>query len=191
MINLILYSVVLFFTGLSSFFISRYLTDRLKENRTKVTIFFLILSVGITLLMLLFFGCTAVTLKGIIISLIFLTSSYQDIKTHECDDYIHPMILVTGFIGMEVSKLPNMIISAIIVFVIMMGSVIMTKSEIGGADIKFSVACAFVLGIKGSLCGLIIGLTLAVIINSIKKTRWEGFAMIPYLAVGFMTAYFI
>lgn len=175
MLKFILYSVVLFFTGLSSFFISRYLADRFKENRKKVTMFFWILSVGIALLMLFFFGCTAVTLKGIIISLIFLTSSYQDIKTHECDDYIHPMMLVTGFIGVEVSKLPNMIISAIIVFVIMM----------------VSVACAFVLGIKGSLCGLIIGLTLAVIINSIKKTRWEGFAMIPYLAVGFMTAYFI
>ena len=92
---------------------------------------------------------------------------------------------------MDVSKLPNMIISAFIVFAVMMGSVIVTKSEIGGADIKFSVACAFVLGIKGGLCGLIIGLTTAVIVNLIKNNKKEGFAMLPYLAVGFMTAYFI
>ena len=65
--------------------------------------------------------------------------------------------------------------------------------SIGGADIKLSAACAFMLGTVQGMTGLMIGLILAVIINSIKnrKKKHEGFPLIPYLAVGFMTAYFM
>ena len=67
-----------------------------------------------------------------------------------------------------------------------------TKSSIGGADIKLSAACAFMLGTVQGMTGLMIGLILAVIVNSIKnrKKKHEGFPLIPYLAVGFTAAYF-
>ena len=68
-----------------------------------------------------------------------------------------------------------------------------TKSSIGGADIKLSAACAFMLGTVQGMTGLMIGLILAVIINFIKnrKKKHEGFPLIPYLAVGFTAAYFM
>ena len=49
------------------------------------------------------------------------------------------------------------------------------------------------LGTVQGMTGLMIGLILAVIINSIKnrKKKHEGFPLIPYLAVGFMAAYFM
>lgn len=73
------------------------------------------------------------------------------------------------------------------------GGFLNTKSSIGGADIKLSAACAFMLGTVQGMTGLMIGLILAVIINSIKnrKKKHEGFPLIPYLAVGFMAAYFM
>lgn len=183
--------IVLLFTGLSAFIISRYSAKKFKGKKSVTVTVFLLLSICAALLMLHRFGCTAITLKGIILFLIFITSSYQDIKTHECDDYIHPMIIIAGFIGRDYYNLPNMLISAFLVFALMMGSLLITKSSIGGADVKFSVACAFALGVKTGLSGLIAGLTTAIIINLIKKNKKEGFPMIPYLAVGFTMAYFV
>ena len=183
--------IVLLFTGLSAFIISRYSAKKFKGKKSVTVTVFLLLSICAALLMLHRFGCTAITLKGIILFLIFITSSYQDIKTHECDDYIHPMIIIAGFIGRDYYNLPNMLISAFLVFALMMGSLLITKSSIGGADVKFSVACAFALGVKTGLSGLITGLTTAIIINLIKKNKKEGFPMIPYLAVGFTMAYFV
>lgn len=83
--------------------------------------------------------------------------------------------------------------AAITVSGIMLATAAVTKSSVGGADIKLSAACAFMLGTVQGITGLMIGLILAVIINSIKnrKKKYEGFPLIPYLAVGFTAAYFM
>ncbi len=182
---------VLIISGLSAFIISRYSAEKFKGNKKKSRMIFLSLSLVMSMLLMCFFGCTAIAIKGVILSLIFMTAAYQDIKTHECDDYIHPMILITGLLGLDYSDLPNMIISAIVVYLMLLIPLCFTKSDIGGADIKFSVACSFALGVKKGLFGLIVGLVVAVVLNFIKKDQNKGFPMIPYLAVGFMTAYFV
>ena len=103
------------------------------------------------------------------------------------------MIVIAAFIGTDMSALPGMLLSALIIGGIMLTTAAVTKSSIGGADIKLSAACAFMLGTVQGMIGLMIGLILAVIINSIKnrKKKHKGFPLIPYLAVGFMTAYFM
>ena len=71
------------------------------------------------------------------------------------------------------------------------------EGRIGGADIKFAAACAFSLGMAKSICGLIVGLTLAIAVNAVigairrKNNKEYGFPMLPYLAAGFFAAYFI
>ena len=190
---IIAWLMVLILSGLSAFFIANYSADRFKSNPKKTAVCFISVTVLLTLTMLCFFGLSATTLKGIIISLVFILSSFEDIRIRECDDYLHVLILVAGFIGVSMSSLVGMVLSAIFVLAIIMGTALITNGEIGGADIKMSVACAFLLGIRRGLLGLILGLTLAVIINLIKnrKNKKSGFPMIPYLAVGFMTAFFI
>lgn len=184
--------IVPIISAVSAFIVSRSLAERLKGNKRKTEVSFLLMAIIMSILLICFFGFTAIALKGMILSLIFMSASYQDIKTHECDDSIHPMILITGLIGLDCRDLTDMIISAAFVFLIMMLTLHITKSNIGGADIKFSVACAFVLGMRNGMLGLIIGLAVAVIINLIKlgKNKKEGFPMIPYLAAGFTVAYF-
>lgn len=189
--KIILMLVVLMLSGLSAFIISRYSAERFKGNKNKTTVTFVIVAIMMTILLVCFFGCTAIAFKGIILSLILMCASYQDIKTHECDDFIHPMILIAGLIGLDFRSLPGMIFSAGVVLIIMIGTACMTHSEIGGADIKISAACAFLLGIKSGLFGLIVGLAIAVIVNLFKKNKKEKFPMIPYLAAGFTVAYFI
>lgn len=190
---IIAWLIVLSFAALSAFFIANYSADRFKSNPKKTAVCFVSVSVLLTLTMLCFFGLSATTLKGIILSLVFILSSFEDIRIRECDDYLHVLILVAGFIGVSMSSLVGMTLSAVFVFAVIMVTELITKGEIGGADIKMSAACAFLLGIHRGLLGVMLGLTLAVIINLIKqrKSKNEGFPMIPYLAVGFMTAYFI
>lgn len=190
---IIAWLMVMAFAGLSAFFIANYSADRFKTNPKKTAVYFISVSVLITLTMLCFFGLSATTVKGIIMSLVFILSSFEDIRTRECDDFLHVLILVVAFIGINKSSLIGMLSAAIFVFAVIMGTAIVSNGEIGGADIKMSVACAFLLGLRRGLLGLMLGLTLAIVINVIKnrKNKKEGFPMIPYLAVGFMTAYFI
>ncbi len=189
--NIIPWLMVLIISGLSALFIARYAAGRFKTDKKKTAVCFIALSVFLSIMMLCFFGFSAIVIKGIILSLILILSSFEDIKTRECDDFLHVMIVIAGFISIEPSALPCMLISAIFVFAIMIGTILVTNGDIGGADIKMSVACAFLLGIKKGILGLMLGLILAVICNIFKKNKKAGFPMIPYLAAGFMTAYFI
>lgn len=173
--------------------LSRYAAEAYKGNRKKATLFFAGITAFVTLVLFCFFGCAATTFKGCIFCLLLLFSSYEDIRVRECENYVHLMIVIAAFIGTDMAALPNMILSALLVGGIMVVTTVITKSQMGGADIKLSAACAFMLGTVQGMTGLMIGLILAVIINSIKnrKKKHEGFPLIPYLAVGFTAAYFM
>lgn len=185
--------IILTFAGLSAFLMALYASNKYKTEKNITVIWFTVISIILTLLSLCYFGLSLFTIKGIVLSHIFILSSYEDIQKRECDDYIHVMIIIAGFIGTEISALPPMFFSALFVFLIMTGTVFITRSFIGGADIKMATACAFFLGFRRGILGLVLGLVLAVIINLLnnRKNRITGFPMIPYLAVGFMTAIYI
>ena len=177
--------VLLALTVLTAVFISLYASNVYKGNKKKAVLFFTVIAALTALSLFCFFGCAATTVKGIIFCLLLAFSSYEDIKTRECENYVHLMIVIAAFIGTDMS--------ALIIGGIMLTASAVTKSSVGGADIKLSAACAFMLGTVQGMTGLMIGLILAVIINSIKnrKKKHEGFPLIPYLAVGFTAAYFM
>ena len=170
---------------------ARYATGVFKGNKKKTMLCFVGIAVCVTLALVCFFGCAAITVKGIIFALILVFSSYEDIKKRECDDYLHLMIVIAAFIGTELSAVPKMFFSAMFAGGLMLATMLMTKSSIGGADIKMAAACSFLLGISRGIVGLLIGMVLAVAFNIFKKDKKKGFPMIPYLAVGYMAAYFI
>lgn len=182
--------IVLMISGLSALIIARCSAERYKSDKKKTEIIMIMITLIMSTVFLYFFGCAAITIKGIILCLILLYSSYQDIKTRECDDFVHVMILIAAFIGLNTGFIPGMVLSAGFVMGVMLLTILLTNSDIGGADIKLSAACAFLLGLRRGIIGLLIGLVIAVIVN-IFKNKKTGFPMIPYLAVGFMTAYFI
>ncbi|MDD4474282.1 MAG: prepilin peptidase [Eubacteriales bacterium] len=175
--------------------ISLYAAKRWKADKTKTAVAFVLISVAVTILLLCFFGFAVSTVKGILFCLILLFSSYSDIKTREADDYLHVMILLTAFIGHEPADISGMLLSAALITLPLIMTVLLCKGKvIGGADVKLSVACTFLLGISRGIAGLMAGLTIGILANLMIQTRKnqaEGFPLIPYLAAGFMAAYFI
>ena len=138
-----------------------------------------------------------VVLKFLILLGILLYASIKDLREHEVPETVWKLIAVLGLVNISPRDLPSMILGAALVFLPqIIPAVINTEKAMGGADIKISTACAFLLGASRGLTAFIIGLTLFVVIVPIlRKIRHEEngepFPMVPFLAVGTIAAYLI
>lgn len=143
------------------------------------------------------YGVSLPAWKGLLLAAILLYASYTDIDRREVDDFIHVMVLITAFVGIDVAFLPSMFIGAVAVFV---PQLIITKvfpnHMIGGADIKLSTACAFLLGAEKGMIALITGLIASLVVMPLwnKFHGHEvnaGYPLVPFLSAGVMAAYLL
>lgn len=145
--------------------------------------------------LLIVFGWSIELLKGIILLQILLYASVSDIQTHEVKDFVSVLIFITGFIGVTLSDIPMMLFSGLVIGGMLLICAMVSGNRLGGADVKLSAACAFLLGFSKSIAGLVIGLFLAIICNIYfshkNKTKGKAFPLVPYLSIGFMAMYFI
>ena len=136
-------------------------------------------------------------LKFLILLGILLYASIKDLREHEVPNTVWKLIAVLGLVNISVRDLPSMLLGAALVFLPqIIPAVINSDKAMGGADIKISTACAFLLGAGRGLAAFIIGLTLFVVIVPIlRKVRHEEngepFPMVPFLSVGTIAAYLI
>ncbi len=155
------------------------------------------LSAVVGLILLLAFGVTLTTVKGMILTLIMLYASLQDLKTHEVPNCIAIMILILSFVRYRSSDLLSMLCGAAVVFIPVLTTTILNSAHpLGGADIKISTALAFLLGVEKGLFALLVGMLLAVVVTAIsnklnQKDQKEPFAVVPYLWIGAALAYMI
>ena len=144
--------------------------------------------------LLFFFGWSLEFIKGLIFMLTLLYASVSDIQTHSVSDVVSVIIFVTGFIGVTMTDLPLMLFSFIAVFGFLFICAMLSKNKLGGADVKLSAACAFLLGFEKGVIGLGIGLFLSIITNliieKVKKSKDQPFPLVPYLSIGYMLMYF-
>ena len=144
--------------------------------------------------LLIVFGWSTELLKGIILLQILLYASVSDLQTHEVKDFISVLIFITGFIGVTLSDIPMMLFSGLAIGGVLLICAMVSGNRLGGADVKLSAACAFLLGFSKSIAGLVIGLFVSVIVNLIiqkqKKLKNQPFPLVPYLSIGFMLMYF-
>ncbi len=91
--------------------------------------------------------------------------------------------------------IPTMLLSGFAIGGMLLFCAMVSKNKLGGADVKVSAACAFVLGFRKGVAGLVIGLILAIICNIYfshkSNTKGKAFPLVPYLSVGFMAMYFL
>ena len=190
-VTLIISGLIFIITVISiSCLIGGFAARKWKGNKTKTILGFVLISSVIAIALFCFFGLSVKAIQGIIFSYILLISSYSDIKTRECDDCLSVMILLTAFVGVELTSIPSMFIAAMFTAGIFLLVVLTVSDGIGGADIKIASASVFLLGFHRGIIGLIAGLLLAIIINSIKSKK-SGFPMIPYLTAAFIPAFFL
>ncbi len=162
------------------------MNSSMKKRNFKVNTWLnVLITSALTVLLLVTEDTPMAILQGIAFFHVLLFASVQDISTHEADDSLWVMLLILAIPNMETVGLLSMAFAGVMLFLPQLIVSMICKNAIGGADIKISTAVAVFLGVTRGLVGFIIGLTLAVIIQSIyKKVKHEGerkaFALMPY-----------
>ena len=142
-------------------------------------------------------GFSMWTVKGIVLALILLYASLQDLSTHEADDFLWVMLVILSLVNFGDMGIGSMIFGAIAVFVPQMAIAMFTKKGgIGGADIKLSTAAALSLGFYGGVIGYCIGLVFAITVQLLsnkakKRSNGDPFPLLPFLSTGLLIGYFI
>lgn len=153
------------------------------------------LSALLCVILFLIYGTSAGLMKGILLTVVFLFASVSDIQTREVPDWVHIIIALLGLISVSSSELLRNAVAGISAFGFFFLSAVLLKNKIGGADVKFIAACVFVIGAWKGVFGLILGLSLSVVGTLIRmkkqKSTDKTLPMIPYLSVGFLSAYMI
>ena len=155
------------------------------------------LSAVVGLILLLRFGVSLTTVKGMILTLLLLYASLSDFKKREVPDCVSVMILILAFVGFEPSNLLSMLAGAAVVFIPQLATTMLTPNRpIGGADIKISSALAFLLGAEKGIFALVVGMLLAVVITAISnklndRDQKQAFPLVPFLWIGATLAYMI
>lgn len=134
-------------------------------------------------------------IQTIFLFCVFLYAAYGDLKTHEADDFIHILVLAVAMICKDPKTIPQSLLSAVLMVSMMLLVAFTVKgADIGGADIKFTAACAFLTTLEGGLIGLCLGTFIALIFNSPfrKKEGAEApFPMLPYLSCGYIIVFLL
>ncbi len=185
--------VLVALSALAAFCVSSFAARKWNGNKGKTALGFVGITLAFTALLICLFGCSHMTVRGVIFCLILLLSSYSDIRTRECSDWLHVMIVITAFIGCDLANLPMMFVSAMFVGGIMLMAILVTNCDIGGADIKCAVACSFLLGFEKGVAAFVGGMLLAVLLNAFKtkEKRRGGFPLIPYLTVCYLAVFLL
>ena len=188
--------ILLVILSLAVFKISQKVVSRTpgfqKEDK-KLPIYYALSCITMSSL-LFFYGWSMEFVKGLIFMLTLLYASVSDIQTHSVSDIVSVLIFVTGLIGVLMTDLPLMLFSFLAVFGFLFICAMLSKNKLGGADVKLSAACAFLLGFEKGVIGLAIGLFISIITNliieKIKKSKDQPFPLVPYLSIGFMLMYY-
>ena len=142
-------------------------------------------------------GFSMWTVKGIVLSLILLYASVQDLSEHQADEFLWVMLLILALVNYKEVGVTSMLFGALGVFIPQMAIAMFSKKgSIGGADIKLSTAAALSLGFYGGVIGYMIGLVFAIVFQTIynkvkKQSNKEAFPLLPFLSTGLMIGYFI
>lgn len=157
-----------------------------------IPVYFMTKNVFLTIEMLLFSG-------------VLTYAAYVDFKTHYVHSWTYPAIMAISVLGMYANNfLPSTLISMAIGLVViplpliwsLIKSIRTKKGGIGGGDILLMAACGFLLGWTRGFISLFIGLLLFVIIEGIliltkHKDKKDPSALIPYLAIGCIIAFYL
>ena len=180
---------------LAAIFTAKICISRWEGNYTKLCVIGGVLSAIAAVGSVFLHGLGMKNIQTIFLFCIFLYASYGDIKTHEADDFNHILVFAVALITRSAEEIPNMLLSVLVVGgVILLAAVFLRGAGIGGADVKFTAACACLSTLEGGLWGLGLGTMAALLCNSPfrkKEGAEEGFPMLPYLSCSYMLVHLL
>lgn len=132
-------------------------------------------------------------IKGGIFAALLLAASVIDIKKRIIPDTLCLLIAATGLIFFEPVKLLGCL-SALPLL-----AAALIWGGMGGGDIKLMAASGIVLGFKGSIGAMVIGLTAMLLFYAVystiqrlrKRECQKAFPLAPFLSIGCIAIYFI
>ena len=180
-----------------SVIIGLLLHKRMKKQwlRTNKTVA-LLLSAVMAIALSIRFGLSIYTFQGLFLYYLLLYASASDLTDRRVADHLSVSVLALSLISVPTVGIISMLIGGVVSFAIQTGVSVFSGGRYGGADIKISSACVFLLGWSRGLIGLALGLLTGVlftlIYNKIKKrSSSEGFALVPFISFGMMVAFFL
>ena len=135
--------------------------------------------------------------QGLFLMFVLLYASCSDLATHEVDDNLWVIILALSLCSIPAVGIKSMLIGAVFVAIPQLAMAMLPPHKtLGGADIKLSIALAFLLGTWKGLGAYLIGLVLAVVFMAIynkinERDGDQAFALVPFLSVGAMAMFLI
>lgn len=143
------------------------------------------------------FGLSVTMLQGLFLFFVLFFASMSDLTDHTVSDAVWLIVVALALWSIPSQGLGLMTLGAAIVFLPqMIMALIDPQKAMGGADIKLSTALAFLLGAWRGVGAYFAGLLLAVIVMSIynhkhRNQEKKPFALVPFLSIGAMIAFFI
>lgn len=143
------------------------------------------------------YGFSITAIQGLFLMFVLLYASCSDLATHEVDDPLWVIILALSLCSIPAVGIKSMLTGAIFLAIPQLAMAMLPPHKtLGGADIKLSIALAFLLGTWKGLGAYLIGLVLAVIFMAIynkinKRDGDQAFALVPFLSVGAMAMFLI
>ncbi|MCR5693937.1 MAG: A24 family peptidase [Clostridia bacterium] len=179
-----------------SFFSMKKLDFKPRGYHKTVTAAMLLLTLLFSIITVLRYNFTAEALKGILLLSVLSYAGLSDLMTHTADNSLSVMILLIGLINFDPLIIVRRLASSILILVLFLTVSLISKKNIGGADIKISSSICFVLGITRTLAMLLIGFSTAVITMLLmskmhKYDKSRPFALLPFIALGAAAGYLI
>lgn len=142
------------------------------------------------------FGVGLHTARGLLFFYLLLFAANSDRDGRSVDDSVPIMICVAALIGISGIDLLSMGFAAALIGLTQFLISLVILDHWGGADIKMTTACAFLLGTSRGLCAMILAVGPAVAVTVLKRgpvgdVRRESFRLMPFLAAAAFAAYLI
>lgn len=178
---------------LPGWIMERYLQKRFHRA---IRLFNMIAPVLSSTLLVWRFGVGFHAVRGLLFFFLLLFAANSDYDSRSVDDSVPVMICVAALIGISGVDLLSMGFAAVLIGLIIMLVSLLNPGRWGGADLKMTTACAFLLGTSRSLCATILAIGTAVIVTMLKHGRYENvkkgpFRLMPFLAATAFAAYLI
>lgn len=131
-------------------------------------------------------------MQAVLFLFLLLAASLVDLKQREIPDWVSGGIAALSLLNFQSEHLLGVIPALFFLAFAINGG-------IGGGDVKLAAACGLVLGLPAALFGTIVGLTLELLFHLcakcvlplLKKQVWSAYPMAPFLAIGYVMAYYL